>query len=448
MGSLLLSVLLAKSSGGGWGCLILLAVLAIFALFVLVYNKGIKEGERHSERKMTHEQDIRQRTLDSKAESLGRRERQIEDNEDTAACHLNEARRNLEYSRTVREQAESDLAKAYANGIKKKEDELRAILHSVVSANPDNRHIARVVSDAEAVLIDKKIIDLLEWSAPKTAAKMQKRFNESCRQDRFEARFYKYQTDLYEYLVPKLKEYAASIEDEKSDAIRTEESDWLTDEEYSRLSAEERSQLALDRYVKSKKKSKWQIGRDYELYVGYLYRNDGWDVEQKGIRDGLNDLGRDLICKKGNRVHIVQCKYWSQDKVIHEKHIAQLYGTTIAYKIEHDMLISKGQPSLFSDFFDKQDVQPVFWTSTDLSDQAKLFAKTLGVTLKLNQELGEFPRIKCNVGRSGEKIFHLPFDQQYDTTIVTPEQGDCYAMTVREAMDKGFRRAMRHFISG
>ena len=112
------------------------------------------------------------------------------------------------------------------------------------------------------------------------------------------------------------------------------------------------------------------------------------------------------------------------------------------------MLISKGQPSLFSDFFDKQDVQPVFWTSTDLSDQAKLFAKTLGVTLKLNQELGEFPRIKCNVGRSGEKIFHLPFDQQYDTTIVTPEQGDCYAMTVREAMDKGFRRAMRHFISG
>ena len=31
----------------------------------------------------------------------------------------------------------------------------------------------------------------------------------------------------------------------------------------------ERDQLALDRYVKSINKSKWQIGRDYELSVAY-----------------------------------------------------------------------------------------------------------------------------------------------------------------------------------
>lgn len=91
-------------------------------------------------------------------------------------------------------------------------------------------------------------------------------------------------------------------------------------------------------------------------------------------------------------------------------------------------------------------VNAVFVTSTDLSDEAKDFAEKLGVTLRLNENIGEFPRIKCNVGKNGEKIFHLPFDQQYDNTVVTEEKGDCYATTVQEAVDKGFRRAKRHVV--
>lgn len=47
--------------------------------------------------------------------------------------------------------------------------------------------------------------------------------------------------------------------------------DYLSKEEYAELSETERNQLALDRYKKSRSRTKWQIGRDYELYVGYKY---------------------------------------------------------------------------------------------------------------------------------------------------------------------------------
>lgn len=54
----------------------------------------------------------------------------------------------------------------------------------------------------------------------------------------------------------------------------------------------------------------------------------------------------------------------------------------------------------------------------------------------------EFPRIKCNIN-GASKIYHLPFDQQYDRTEIK-NAGEFYAWTVKEAESKGFRRAMRH----
>lgn len=74
--------------------------------------------------------------------------------------------------------------------------------------------------------------------------------------------------------------------------------DYLSKEEYNSLSTVERNQLALDRYKASHKKSKWQIGRDYELYIGYRYSQSGYSVDYFGSYMGLEDLGRDLICKK------------------------------------------------------------------------------------------------------------------------------------------------------
>jgi hypothetical protein len=71
----------------------------------------------------------------------------------------------------------------------------------------------------------------------------------------------------------------------------------LSKEEYNSLSITERNQRALDIYWK-RNKSNWELGRDYERYVGYQYEVHGYAVKYQGILEGYDDLGRDLICKK------------------------------------------------------------------------------------------------------------------------------------------------------
>lgn len=213
-------------------------------------------------------------------------------------------------------------------------------------------------------------------------------------------------------------------------ADRDAAKDYLSKEEWNRLSDRERNQLALDRYIASHKKSKWQIGRDYEEFIAYRYRKEGYKVDHFGAYMGLEDMGRDIIAIKGRSVHIVQCKYWSLSKTIHEKHINQLFGTAISYAIENEI------PS--------QNVKAVFVTNTTLSKTAHKFAERLKVSVCEQLEMSEFPRIKCNIGREGERIYHLPFDQQYDSAKID-KPGEFYATTVKEAEQAGFRRAYKWY---
>lgn len=220
----------------------------------------------------------------------------------------------------------------------------------------------------------------------------------------------------------------SDISDEMHDRTRN----YLSKEEYSALPSTERNQLALDRYRTSHSKTNWQIGRDYEYYIGYLYTKKGYDVEYFGSENGLEDLGRDLIATKDGRVLIIQCKYWSSKKQIHEKHINQLYGTMISYCFENDLPTHR--------------VRGVLVTNISLSDTAKRFAKYLGIEVIENLPLGEYPCIKCNINKDEysieTKIYHLPFDQQYDTCKID-RPGEFFALTVAEAEAAGFRRAFR-----
>lgn len=110
----------------------------------------------------------------------------------------------------------------------------------------------------------------------------------------------------------------------------------------------------------------------------------------------------------------------------------QLYGSKVAYIAENNLLHKNVIAAL------------VIPDSSVLSETAVKFTKILGIKIiRLNLE--DFPRIKCNVNGSS-KIYHLPFDQQYDRTEIC-NKGEFYALTVAEAEQKGFRRAMRHFIS-
>jgi hypothetical protein len=210
---------------------------------------------------------------------------------------------------------------------------------------------------------------------------------------------------------------------------------WLTEAEQDsrQMTRAEKYQRALDRYWRSKK-TPWQIGRDYERYIGYRHERDGFKVEYYGIESGLEDLGRDLICRKGGDVRIVQCKYWSREKTLHEKHVCQIFGTATAYRLEMG-----GQEDLFG----SDEITPWLYVSCVASSRAKEFAKMLGVELIDSFPLHQYPIIKCNVSlRDGQKIYHLPFDQQYDRTLIE-FRDECYVETVAQAEALGFRRAFR-----
>jgi len=273
-----------------------------------------------------------------------------------------------------------------------------------------------------------------------------------------ENRTIKYKINYFEKLFPWLSELIAEDEDEEmpvrmEDGIKNDNTDdrvkiYLTPEEYKSLSSVERNQMALDRYLKNRNKSKWAIGRDYEMYVGYLYNQKGYSIEYKGIIDGFEDLGRDIIAKKSDEIYIIQCKRWAQYKEIHEKHIFQLFGTTMEYWIKNFRNHKKPKSfEEFAKFLNENKLRPIFFTSTSISDKAREMASALSVEIIENEPLGEFPRIKCNINSDefGQtKIYHLPMDQQYDRTIIGNRSGEFYAFTVKEAEDAGFRRAFKH----
>ncbi len=250
----------------------------------------------------------------------------------------------------------------------------------------------------------------------------------------------------YEYLInlfPELENYIDDFETIKLlsdykgiDDLKENEdttSNYLTKDEYNNLPINIRNQLALDRYI-SGQKTKWQIGRDYELFIGFEYHQNGWDVEYYGIEKQLEDMGRDLVAISKDEIHVIQCKFWSSNKEIHEKHIAQLYGTTIQFKLS-------GNQS-------RKTIVPVFVTNINLSPTAQIFADYLDVKVISGKKIGEFPRIKCNINRDEygyeTKIYHLPMDQQYDKTKIG-KKGEFFAFTVQEAMNSGFRRARRYY---
>lgn len=219
--------------------------------------------------------------------------------------------------------------------------------------------------------------------------------------------------------------------------------DFLSNDEWNKLTVSQRNQLALDRYIQKRKKSNWAIGRDYEMACAYSLREKGFSVEMHGIEKRYGDLGRDLIAtkfghtlfdedsKKGE-IFIIQCKCWNKDLHITENVLMQLFGTTIAYQIENKKNFGNGIKII-----------PVLMIPpfTKLSDMAKNFAEILGIKIMI-QEFIDFPRIKCNIN-GNDKIYHLPFDQQYDTAQIK-NKGEFYAYTVAEAEEKGFRRAHRY----
>ncbi|HET6256679.1 MAG TPA: hypothetical protein VFE32_21570 [Puia sp.] len=177
-----------------------------------------------------------------------------------------------------------------------------------------------------------------------------------------------------------------------------------------------------------------------------IYGRRGFKVQYHGIEKGKEDLGRDLVCTKGVEVEIVQCKYWAQQKesLVRENHITQLYGTTIKYFLDALGCRSHSQTNLFPEFIRERGIKPVLVTTTDLSKSAREFAAILGIRVDKIPVDRTYPCIKCNINnQTGERIYHLPFDQQYYKAVIAPNSEERWVSMVQEAEKLGFRRAWR-----
>lgn len=319
----------------------------------------------------------------------------------------------------------------------KKLDEQEDFIHKLLNSNPATApFFAKQFADY-LHLQDLKEVNYFQTKPHPafTAAEKVKEIAAQKRTLQQQCKLQEYQLTLYETIFPWLSDFKEiSSEDlqqfaESEIAPESEYSSlkkWLSPQEYRSLSSADRLQLALERYSK-RQKSNWQIGIEYERYVGYCYEKKGYRVRYNGATEGLEDMGRDLIISKDKKMYVIQCKRWSVEKTIHEKHIFQLYGTTILQKMEHPDCT----------------VGSLFITTTSLSDLAKSCADYLAITVVENFPLKEYPLIKCNVSKDGDQIYHLPFDQQYDRVIINPSDGDFYASTIAEAESKGFRHAWR-----
>lgn len=338
-----------------------------------------------------------------------------------------EVKKNLEKINKLKETHENEIQKQKINlGLLKKENAKSKIDFLV------DKVIEKELEEYDSVAIH---LECKNNPAPKAAQDVKearskiKGFEEKYKKMKLEY-------DLLFELFPELDGYIERCENYADIQTLKDDYDYarsyLNDEEYQKLSIDERNQKALDNYINSRKKTKWQIGRDYEIQIAQEYEKLGYQVEHFGTKK-INDLGRDLIAKNQHEILIIQCKYWSKEKTIHEKHICQLYGTAIQYKIENNPLLS---------------VKPVFVTTIKLSETAKKFAQYLSVEVVAEKKFNDdFPRIKCNVSKSGEKIYHLPFDLQYDSVKIEKHKGEFYASTIEEATNKGFRRAKKWITS-
>lgn len=211
--------------------------------------------------------------------------------------------------------------------------------------------------------------------------------------------------------------------DEEFDPVKR----FISPEEYKALSSAGRSDLALKNYI-ARNHTNLEIGRMYERYLGYQYETEGWDVEFKGIIDGYEDLGRDLICRKEGVTEIVQAKNWSSHKEIRENVVFQLYASCIEYSLKNG----------------EKKIKPVLITTTSLSEVAAEIAKRLKIEVRKVQLDKSYPMIKCNTTKDNtSNIYHLPFDQQYDRVKIIPGSKKCYVATAAEAEKLGFRRAYK-----
>lgn len=327
---------------------------------------------------------------------------------------------------------------------KRFEQKRKSFLKLIDSKSPVGSFLADMYADLFRTY-DEELVKYLQTKdrPANKAADHVKAVNQKLASLRIQSKQLEYQVRYYESLFPWLTSFkevppaeafgytpsSESASQNDRDLLRK----YLSHEEYSELTNTERFQLALDRYIHRHKRS-WEIGIEYERYIGYLCETKGYSVKFNGVTEKLEDMGRDLILEKDSVTILIQCKRWAKEKVIHENHVFQLAGSVFEYQYSNP----------------ERNVIGAFVTTVDFSPIAVLCAKRLDIKIFPRIPFEEYPRIKCNINRDSHgcitRIYHLPMDQQYDKVQIS-NAGETYVHTVKEAEALGFRRAHR-WLSG
>lgn len=197
--------------------------------------------------------------------------------------------------------------------------------------------------------------------------------------------------------------------------------DYLRREEFDSLPAVKSHQIALDRYCK-RKKSAWEVGVEYERYIGYCYEMQQYHVEYTGALQGKCDNGCDLIARKGDKTLVIQCKRWSKNSQVHTATITAFHGAVDYLKRLHP----------------DQKISSVFVTTAELAADTRQCANHLGIKVHEKLPFKPYPLIKCIHSERGDSYYYLPFDAQYDAIPFDAAKGDKYVQAVTEAILSGF----------
>ena len=180
-------------------------------------------------------------------------------------------------------------------------------------------------------------------------------------------------------------------------------------------------QRLLDIYNR-REKNLWEIGIEYERYIGYTLEQDGWQVVYNGAVNGSGDGGIDLICFKEQSTLIVQCKRWQSKVTEHE--ITKFYTALLTFSKRN---------------FAHGSISAYFYTTSDYNERAYKTAEYYGIKCKIIKFNGivDYPPVKC-IRFNEQAIYFLPFDEDFDGVKLNAADGDCYKFSVAEAVQAGY----------
>ncbi len=83
-----------------------------------------------------------------------------------------------------------------------------------------------------------------------------------------------------------------------------------------------------------------QKGDKYELQIIRYYKQQGYKVYPKGLKEGRRDKGIDIIAYKGREAILIQCKNWENTQVKQE-HLRIFLGDCTAYLEQNQKIFAK-----------------------------------------------------------------------------------------------------------